>query len=209
MFLAKLLAKISPIQFLDKSELGFFGVDAASQGFFLGQLFFYLGGAKSGKTKAALKATEAYSGPKVYLATAQARDEEMRARILNHQAERGPDWRTVEAPYDPAAAISLLPGAWPVLVDCLTLWVSNLLEDPADPKDLVWVAARANQLIDVLTARPGPAIVVSGEVGLGLVPMEPLSRFYREALGLVNQLVAARASSAFLLVAGLKLKLEP
>jgi adenosylcobinamide kinase/adenosylcobinamide-phosphate guanylyltransferase len=173
----------------------------------VGQVFFYLGGAKSGKTKAALAAAEAWPGPRVYLATAQARDEEMRARIEAHQAERGRDWRTVETPLDPAGAILSLKGEEPVLLDCLTLWVSNLLE-AASPPSLETVAAAAARLLAVAQDRLGPTFVVSGEVGLGLVPMEPLSRFYRDALGVANQIFAAGATEAYLMVAGRKLKLE-
>jgi adenosylcobinamide kinase/adenosylcobinamide-phosphate guanylyltransferase len=172
-------------------------------------LFFYIGGAKSGKTKAALKATEAYPAPRFYLATAQARDEEMRGRIAAHQAERGADWRTLEAPLDLAGALTALPLEAPVLLDCLTLWVSNLLEGPSAPKELDFFAVAAERLVTAVSRRPGPTVMVSGEVGFGLVPMEPLSRFYRDALGLVNQVVAARATEAYLTVAGLKLRLSP
>ncbi|MDR2142187.1 MAG: bifunctional adenosylcobinamide kinase/adenosylcobinamide-phosphate guanylyltransferase [Deltaproteobacteria bacterium] len=174
----------------------------------LGRLCFYLGGAKSGKTRAALEAAESWPGPWVYLATAQARDEEMRARILAHQRERGESWRTVEAPRELAAALLGLPGQSPVLLDCLTLWVSNLLEEMAEPCNLELVALETERLLRATAERPGPVVMVSGEVGLGLVPMEPLSRFYRDALGRVNQMVAAQAAEAWLVVAGLRLSLK-
>ncbi|MDR1576607.1 MAG: bifunctional adenosylcobinamide kinase/adenosylcobinamide-phosphate guanylyltransferase [Deltaproteobacteria bacterium] len=174
----------------------------------MGQLFFYLGGAKSGKTKAALAKTEAFPGPRVYLATAQARDDEMRARIRAHQSERGADWRTVEAPLDPAGAILTLSGSEPVLLDCLTLWLSNLLETMDEVFDVDLVVAKTNQLLLTVAQRAGPVVMVSGEIGLGLVPMEPLSRFYRDALGLINQLVALQADAAWLVVAGLEMKLK-
>lgn len=174
----------------------------------MGRLYFFLGGAKSGKTGAALALAEIWPGPRVYLATAQGRDEEMRQRILNHQAERGPQWRTVEAPLEPAAAVSSLAGSSPVLLDCLTLWLSNLLEQMTEPFEFEPLGRKTEELLEAVDRYPGPVIMVSGEVGSGLVPMDPLSRFYRDALGRINQSVAARADEAFLVAAGLKLKLK-
>jgi adenosylcobinamide kinase/adenosylcobinamide-phosphate guanylyltransferase len=171
-------------------------------------LFFYLGGAKSGKTKTALEKVESWPGPYVYLATAKARDEEMRAKVKAHQAERGPKWRTVEAPDDPAGAILELKGPEPILLDCLTLWLGNLLESIAEPYSLAAVEEKFAAILKAIVGRKGPTVAVSGEVGSGLVPMEPLSRFYREGLGRINQLAAKEAFEAYLVVAGIPLKLK-
>jgi adenosylcobinamide kinase/adenosylcobinamide-phosphate guanylyltransferase len=149
-----------------------------------------------------------WPGPWIYLATAAARDDEMRRKIKNHQDERGPDWRTLEAPWSPAAAVEGLTGREPLVLDCLTMWLNNLVESYAQPYSLEPVEEEAGRLMKALARYPGPAAVVSGEVGLGLVPMDPLSRFFREALGLVNQVAAARADRCFLVAAGLLLSLK-
>lgn len=171
----------------------------------MGELILYLGGAKSGKTRLALAKAESYPGPWIYLATAQALDAEMAERIKRHQAERGPGWRTLEAPYEPDLAIAGLTGQSPILMDCLTLWLSNLMGENDDPdKALV----RVDRLAAAVAAYGGPVIVVSNEVGGGIVPMNALARQFRDLAGLANQRLAAAAGRVFLAVAGLELKIK-
>ncbi|UQZ90610.1 bifunctional adenosylcobinamide kinase/adenosylcobinamide-phosphate guanylyltransferase [Deltaproteobacteria bacterium Smac51] len=162
----------------------------------------YLGGAKSGKTRLALAAAEALPAPRLYLATAQAFDDEMTVRIKNHQAERGPDWRTIEAPLEPDKAISVLTGNSVVLLDCITLWLNNLLAENDDPD---WIMTRVAELAASALAYAGPVIIVSNEVGGGIVPMNALARKFRDLAGAANQLLAARAEKVVLAVAGLEL----
>jgi adenosylcobinamide kinase/adenosylcobinamide-phosphate guanylyltransferase len=165
------------------------------------ELIFIIGGARSGKSTHALRLAAASGADVLFLATAEPGDGEMTAKIARHQAERPAHWRTLEAPRAPAAALAQVPAASVVLLDCMTLWVSNLLL----AEDASWEAAAAE--LDALLAwyRTGAArlIVVSNEVGLGLVPADPISRKYREWLGWFNQRLAAEADRVYLLVAGL------
>ena len=157
-------------------------------------LTFVLGGARSGKSAHAEALVEALPPPWRYVATAQAFDTEMVERIAEHRAGRSPGWRTVEEPLDLAAALA---GPEPALVDCLTLWVSNLLLAERAPD---WPA-----LLAALDARTAPTVIVSNEVGLGIVPDNALARAFRDAAGRLHQHVAARADRVVLMVAGLPL----
>lgn len=162
-----------------------------------------LGGARSGKSHwgERLVRAAAGAGTPVYVATAEALDDEMAERIARHQAERGRDWRTVEAPHDlPAAVRAECRGA--MLVDCLTLWLSNRLLADAD------LAADRAALLDALAARSGPTVAVSNEVGLGLVPDNRLGRAFRDAQGTLNREVAARADCVLFVAAGLPLAMK-
>lgn len=168
---------------------------------------FVLGGARSGKTRRALALAEARHAAEgripVYLATAQAYDEEMRARIDTHKAERGPAWRTVEAPLDLAAAIAAEAGGGTVvLVDCLTLWLSNITFAERDPE------TEAAALAESLRAAPGPVVVVSNEVGLSIVPENALARRFRDDQGRLNQSIASVADRVEFVAAGLPLVLK-
>jgi len=160
----------------------------------------FLGGARSGKSRLAQAAAEAHPGPLTFIATAQALDDEMRARIARHQADRGPCWRTVEAPLTLPEAIGAAKGL--VLVDCLTLWLTNLMLGEHD------VAKATARLIEALRAASAPVILVSNEVGQGIVPETPLGRAFRDAAGRLNQAVAAVASEVTLAVAGLPLRVK-
>lgn len=164
---------------------------------------FVLGGARSGKSRFA-EDLAIRDGEAVYLATGTAGDGEMRARIELHRARRGPGWSTVEEPLDLAAALARLarPGR-PVLVDCLTLWVGNLMMADRD------LAAEADALDRALAAVAGPVVLVANEVGLGIVPDNALARSFRDAAGRLNQRVAARADTVFFVAAGLPLRLKP
>lgn len=166
----------------------------------LPRLTFVLGGARSGKSAFAERLLEAAPGELVYLATGQAGDAEMAERIARHRARRGTRWRTVEAPLDPAAALHAVTG--PVLLDCLTLWLSNRMAAGGDQD-----AAEA-ALLAALAAARGPIAVVSNEVGLGIVPANALARAFRDRLGRLNQRVAASAERVVFLAAGLPLLLK-
>ncbi|HEV3232291.1 MAG TPA: bifunctional adenosylcobinamide kinase/adenosylcobinamide-phosphate guanylyltransferase [Candidatus Dormibacteraeota bacterium] len=160
---------------------------------------FLIGGARSGKSALSSKMAARAGTPVTLIATAEAGDEEMAARIARHRAERPAGWATVEAPLALLDAVRAAPPGDFLIVDCLTLWVSNLLGQEATA-DAVLAAAGA--VAQALADRPAPAVVVSNEVGLGLVPMSPLGREYRDLLGTVNTTFATRARRAALLVAG-------
>ena len=160
-----------------------------------------LGGARSGKSRHAEALVTGYAPPWVYIATAQAGDEEMRARIGEHRARRPRGWRTVEAPLDLARALGEAGDA-PVLVDCLTLWLTNLMLGEQD------LSARVAAFELALSIRTAPTVVVSNEVGLGIVPDNALSRAFRDQAGLLHQRIAARADRVLFMVAGLPMRLK-
>jgi adenosylcobinamide kinase/adenosylcobinamide-phosphate guanylyltransferase len=163
-----------------------------------------LGGARSGKSGLALRRARAAGGQLVFVATAEARDEEMAARIARHRAERDPAWSTVEAPLELGAALVAAPRDACVVIDCLTLWVANLLDRGADDAA---VLASASAAARGAADRPGPTIAITNEVGLGVVPAHPLGRRYRDLLGTVNVAWAELATEALLVVAGRTLAL--
>ncbi len=165
------------------------------------QVHFVLGGARSGKSRHAEASVEALPGPWVYIATAQAFDEEMHARIALHRARRPSGWITSEAPLHLALALEQA-GDHPVLVDCLTLWVTNLLLGEYDIEDA------ADGLIGALRARRGLTVLVANETGLGIVPDNALARRFRDAAGLLNQRVAALADRVEFMVAGIAMRVK-
>lgn len=162
-----------------------------------------LGGARSGKSAFAEKLV-AESGLKpVYVATAQIFDEEMRDRIAHHRARRGPDWLLVEEHDDLERVLTREASRGrAVLVDCLTLWVTNLMLAEAD------IGARSFALLDVLAALESPVVLVSNEVGLGIVPDNKMARDFRDHAGRLNQEVAAHADHVVFMAAGLPMKLK-
>ena len=159
-----------------------------------------LGGARSGKSAYAERLIVAAAGGGVYVATAQARDDEMRARIAQHRRRRGEGWHTIESPRDILGPLQ--SQARPVLVDCLTLWLSNLFEAGSD------VSRACDELDACLAQTVGPVVLVANEVGLGIVPDNALARAFRDAAGRVNQRVAERADQVVFVAAGLPLKLK-
>lgn len=166
-------------------------------------LTFVLGGARSGKTAYALgQALAGPAGPRVMIATAQALDDEMAARIARHQAERGPEWTTVEAPLRLAEAVADLRAGEVAVVDCLTLWLTNQMLDEAD------IGAKVAELTAALRASPADLVVISNEVGQGIVPDNALARRFRDEAGWMHQAVAAAADRAVLVTAGLPLVLK-
>jgi adenosylcobinamide kinase/adenosylcobinamide-phosphate guanylyltransferase len=163
-----------------------------------------LGGQRSGKSRYAEGLVAAHAGPLVYVATATAGDGEMTERIETHRRRRGPRWRTVEEPLDVPAVLSrerTVGNA--VLIDCLTIWLSNLMGAGRD------VAAETGRLVAGLGEGAGPIVLVSNEVGSGIIPDSALARAYADALGTLNQRVAAAADRVVLMAAGLPLVLKP
>jgi adenosyl cobinamide kinase/adenosyl cobinamide phosphate guanylyltransferase len=158
-----------------------------------------LGGARSGKSRHAESLVAACPPPWIYVATAEPLDDEMRVRIAEHRARRGAEWRAVEAPRDLVGALEKNAGGGGVLVDCLTLWLSNLMLADAD------IEAETTRLEAALARVDRPIVLVSNEVGLGIVPDNALARRFRDAQGRLNQRMAARADRVVLMVAGLPL----
>ncbi len=161
-----------------------------------------LGGARSGKSAFAEQLIANHPGARVYLATAVAGDDEMRARIAEHRRRRDPAWRTVEEPYELAEALVSAASGAAVLVDCLTLWLSNLLLAKRDAK------AAVAALLETLPRLDSPVVFVGNEVGAGIVPDNPLARAFRDEAGWLNQRAAAAASRVYLVTAGLPLMLK-
>jgi adenosylcobinamide kinase/adenosylcobinamide-phosphate guanylyltransferase len=158
-----------------------------------------LGGARSGKSALAQRLAGRWEGPVAVVVTGEARDAEMAERVRRHRAARPAGWATVEEPLELVAALAGLPEDACALVDCLTLWVSNLLEKGLTDAQ---VEARARSAAAAAAARAAPTVAVSNEVGAGIVPADALSRRYRDLLGQVNAIWAAAADQALLLVAG-------
>jgi adenosylcobinamide kinase/adenosylcobinamide-phosphate guanylyltransferase len=166
------------------------------------------GGAKSGKSSYAQSLAESYPGPRLYVATAEALDDEMHSRIARHQKSRGPQWQTREEPLDLAAVLKEADGNYGViLVDCLTLWLSNLLTRP--PRNQVDPALEIDRLVAALTTLQTPLLLVSNEVGGGIVPDNALAREFRDMSGSLNQRLAQLADRVVLVVCGLPLVLKP
>jgi adenosylcobinamide kinase/adenosylcobinamide-phosphate guanylyltransferase len=161
-----------------------------------------LGGARSGKSRYAERLIEAAPPPWQYVATAEPLDDEMRARIAEHRTRRPPQWRTIEAPRALAEALTAAPPGAAVLVDCLTLWLSNLMLAG------IAMAPEADRLEQALARRGGPTVLVANEVGSGIVPENALARRFRDEAGRLNQRLAARADRVVLLVAGIPLQVK-
>jgi adenosyl cobinamide kinase/adenosyl cobinamide phosphate guanylyltransferase len=157
-----------------------------------------LGGARSGKSQLAVRLASVRREPVVFVATAEARDAEMADRIARHRAARPPEWLTVEEPLQLKAALAAAPADGCLIVDCLSLWVANLLERSTPEA----VGREAVAAADTAARRSGPTIAVSNEVGLGVVPATPLGRTYRDVLGSANAAWAERAGQTLLVVAG-------
>jgi adenosyl cobinamide kinase/adenosyl cobinamide phosphate guanylyltransferase len=156
-------------------------------------LVLYIGGARSGKSRLAVERATASGAPVVFVATGEAGDDEMRDRIERHRAERPAGWTTVEEPLELAAALRAAPADATVIVDCLSLWVAN--------------GGRGEEAVAAAAARTALTIAVTNEVGMGIVPVNALARAYRDDLGRVNAAWAAAADEAWLVVAGLTLRL--
>jgi len=163
------------------------------------------GGARSGKSLLAVRTAAAQKQPVTLIATAEARDEEMRAKIARHRAGRPETWRVVEEPIEVAHALAGTPEEHLVVIDCLTLWVSNLIERGLDTEEIEALAADAAKRA---AARAATTLVVTNEVGDGIVPMDPATRAYRNLMGIVNATFAQAADRVLLVVAGRVLPLS-
>jgi len=168
-----------------------------------GSVVLFLGGARSGKSRLALALAEGLSGERVYIATAEALDAEMAERIARHQADRGSHWRTLEVPLALPETIRREGVAGRVLlVDCLTLWLTNLMLHEHDIDDAT------AQLLSALEQQRGTVLLVSNEVGLGIVPENALARRFRDEAGRLHQRVAAMANEVMFVAAGLQLRMK-
>ena len=169
----------------------------------LPRLSLILGGARSGKSRHAEAMVTAMPGPWHYVATGQGLDDEMAARISRHRADRAQGWITTEEPLALAETLGrIATGPAPVLVDCLTLWLSNTMLDGRPPE------AEADGLQRVLAELQAPVVLVANEVGLGIVPDNALARAFRDAAGRLNQRIAAVADRVVFVAAGLPLVLK-
>jgi len=162
-----------------------------------GLITLVLGGARSGKSRYAEWLITTYPKPWIYVATAEARDEEMAERIAAHKARRDAGWQTIEAAHGLAEALRAAPSGAAVLIDCLTLWLSNLMERGTD------IETQITRLQEALAERAGPTVIVSNEVGLGIVPDNALARRFRDLQGDLNQRLAAQADRVLIMVAGI------
>jgi adenosyl cobinamide kinase/adenosyl cobinamide phosphate guanylyltransferase len=164
----------------------------------VGDVTLLIGGVRSGKSAFAVEIGRRHAGDVVFIATAEPFDDEMRSRISRHRDDR-PDWPTIETAVDLGAAVATAPDDPLLIVDCLTVWVGNELHHggSVDPDEVACA----------LTARRGPSVVVTNEVGLGVHPETELGRRYRDELGRVNQVIAAFATTTLLMAAGRALRL--
>jgi adenosylcobinamide kinase/adenosylcobinamide-phosphate guanylyltransferase len=160
------------------------------------------GGARSGKSRRAEARARAFPGQSVYIATAEALDAEMAERIARHRARRGNSWIELEVPLDLAQTLIETDGGGARLIDCLTLWLSNVLHSKRD-----WIDEVAH-LAAALTRQRSPVVLVTNEVGLGIVPDNALAREFRDAAGHMNQTIAGAANEVEFVVAGLPMKLK-
>jgi len=171
------------------------------------RLLFITGGARSGKSHFAQKLAEGIKGRKVFLATAQALDEDMKSRIEKHKEERSSEWDTIEEAYNLNSAIKSCKGRYEVIViDCLTMWISNLLtQNRFNQSDIL---REVKDLLINCNLTQGTIIIVSNEVGLGIVPANSLSRLFRDIVGRVHQEIASIADEVYLIIAGIPMKIK-
>ncbi|MBI4216196.1 MAG: bifunctional adenosylcobinamide kinase/adenosylcobinamide-phosphate guanylyltransferase [Chloroflexi bacterium] len=174
----------------------------------MAEITLILGGARSGKSRLAVELATRLPGPALFVATAQAGDAEMAERIAKHREARPPGWRTMESPLGLGARLAQEQGeARAVVIDCLSFLVANALGE-GDPGSLARVQEEMDSLLTTLERSSAHFLVVSNEVGLGLVPPYPLGRAYRDALGAANQRLAQRAHRVILTVAGIPMTIK-
>ena len=160
------------------------------------------GGARSGKSRFAEECARKTGTPLVYIATAQAFDDEMTQRIQEHQDRRGPQWQTIHEPLDLASALRASDGQGTCLVDCLTIWLSNVMFAEQD------ISLATQSLIEAIASRQDDVIFVTNEVGGGIVPENALARRFRDEAGRLNQTVAKAVSEVYVCISGMPLKLK-
>lgn len=172
----------------------------------MAQIILVTGGARSGKSRFAEGLAEGFGNPLGYIATATAGDAEMLERISRHQERRGPQWQTLEEPFDLNGVLYGHDGYFSaMLVDCVTLWLTNLLLKYDDPASAL---THVKQLIPLFRSLQTPVILVSSEVGMGIVPENALARAFRDLAGEANQLIAEAADEVYLSVSGIALKIK-
>ncbi|MEO1454862.1 MAG: bifunctional adenosylcobinamide kinase/adenosylcobinamide-phosphate guanylyltransferase [Pseudomonadota bacterium] len=169
----------------------------------MGKSILITGGARSGKSRFAEELVLGMAGRGIYIATAEAHDAEMADRIAAHQARRGAEWQTIAAPLDLAQALRATEGETPRLVDCLTLWLTNQMLGNHD-----WTTA-TNTMAETLRKITAPTVLVTNEVGSGIVPDNALARQFRDAAGWMNQTIAAACDEVYIVAAGCPLKVKP
>lgn len=170
------------------------------------KIFFITGGARSGKSAFAEQLAKNVAGKRAYIATAQALDAEMGAKIAKHRKDRGSAWDTYEEPLAVAELLCKLSERYQVvLLDCLTLWLSNVM---AHTESDGTVLARSDELVAAIRNSKGTCIIVSNEVGLGIVPDNPLARKFRDLAGMLNQKIAQAADEVYFTAAGIPMKLK-
>lgn len=168
----------------------------------ISKLSLVIGGARSGKSRFAETLVTGTGRPRIYVATADAWDDEMRARIIRHKSDRGEGWTTIESPRDLCGTLAKVPADHVVLVDCATLWLTNHLLADAD------LDAETDRLLAALATCAAPVVVVSNEVGWSIVPDNALARQFRDAQGRLNQRLAAQAETVVAVMAGLPMVLK-
>ncbi len=171
-------------------------------------LIFITGGARSGKSKLALKLAERTGGKVAFIATAQAGDDEMAERILIHKKSRPKEWTTIEEPIDIPSAISKVADHDVAIIDCLTLLLSNLMLEDKSLDETGRILGRMEDLVKASRSFKGTVIVVSNEVGMGIVPENELARKFRDLAGRANQIIADAADEVYLCVSGIPVKLK-
>lgn len=172
----------------------------------MGKTILVTGGARNGKSRLAERLAEAYGAPLGYIATATAGDGEMAERIRRHQERRGDGWQTIEEPFELARVLAEADGRYAaLLVDCVTLWLSNLLLRYDDPAQ---VLPHVKALTETLAGMESTVVLVTNEVGQGIVPENRLARTFRDLSGEANQLLAAVADEVYVSISGIPLRLK-
>ena len=161
------------------------------------------GGARSGKSAFAEQRVAEFGAPLVYIATAEAFDSEMKDRIALHQARRGNDWQTVHVPLNLPQALWETDGKGACLVDCLTIWLNNLMFAERE------TATAADQLVSAIAARSDPVVLVTNEVGGGIVPENALARRFRDQAGRMNQIIANAVDEVYVSISGIPVRIKP
>ncbi|HGJ67293.1 TPA: bifunctional adenosylcobinamide kinase/adenosylcobinamide-phosphate guanylyltransferase [bacterium] len=171
-------------------------------------LIFITGGARSGKSTLAVELAKKYNGKVTFIATAQAGDDEMKKRISLHKQERPQEWTTIEEPIDVASAIDSAVGYDIIIIDCITLLVSNLLCKNENMDETQWIFEKINDLVYSAKRFDGTVIIISNEVGMGIVPENKLARDFRDIAGKANQIIAGSADKVYVCFSGIPLLIK-